>query len=162
MGPEDTARDRPAGRVGVPDLLREWSEGLCFVTDLTPAAIAHAIGADAPVQEGAGHARIEPPPAGLTYVLLVGGPVAHVDIGLERLVVDRAMLEARFGRGRPLPRVDYDRPHVLAYEVAVAGAPARCSVFGRFDERPTTAMVEASGITLRVDAGFDPAVAGST
>src|SRR5262249_39532809 len=136
--------------------------GLCFVTELTPAAIAHAIGAAEPLLDGAGHARIEPPPPGLTYVLLVGGPVAHLDIGLERRVVDRAMLDARFGAGRLLPRVDYDRPHVLAYEVSVAGAPARCSIFGRFDERPTTAIAEASGVTLRVDPGFEQDAPGST
>ena len=159
MEREDTARGR---RVGVADLIRDWSEGLCFVTELSPAAIAHAIGVADPVLDGAGHGRIEPPPSGLTYALLVGGPVAHLDLGLERRVVDRATLDARFGRGHPLPRVDYDRPYVLAYEVSVAGAPARCSVFGRFDERPTTAIVEASGVTLRVDPGFDSATAGST
>jgi hypothetical protein len=131
--------------------LRDWSEGLCFVTDLAPSAIAHAIGTDAPLMDGLGHGRLEPPPAGLVYVLLVGGPVAHVDIGLDRRVVDRAALDERFGSSRPLPRVDYDRPYVLAYEVSVAGAPARCSVFGRFDDEPTTGLVEASGVTLRID-----------
>jgi hypothetical protein len=134
--------------------LRDWSEGLCFVTDLTPEAMAHAVGTAEPVLDGAGHGRIEPPPDGLTYVLLVGGPVAQIDIGLDRRSVDRAGLDARFGTGVLLPRADYDRPYVLAYEVAVAGAPARCSVFGRFERRPATAIVEASGITLRVDAGF--------
>ena len=137
--------------MGVADVLRDWSEGLCFVTDLTPAAMAHAIGAAEPVMDGLGHGRIEPPPSGLSYVLLVGGPVAHADIGLDRRVVDRAALDARFGTGRPSPRVDYERPYVLAYDVSVAGAPARCSVFGRFDDQPTTGIVEASGITLRID-----------
>ena len=151
MEREDTASGRPAGRVGVADVLRDWSEGLCFVTDLTPTAMAHAIGAAEPVMDGLGHGRIEPPPAGLSYVLLVGGPVAHVDIGLDPRVVDRAALDARFGTGRPSPRVDYDRPYVLTYDVSVAGAPAHCSVFGRFDDQPTTGLVEASGITLRID-----------
>jgi len=131
------------------------------VTDLVPAAMAHAVGATEPVLDGVGHGRIDPPPAGLTYVLLVGGPVAHIDIGLDRHVVDRAALDARFGTGQPLPRVDYDRPYVLAYEVSVAGAPSRCSVFGRFEDRPATAIVEASGITLRVDPGFHDGGSGS-
>ena len=132
------------------------------MTEPTPAAIAHAIGVAEPLLDGGDHGRIEPPPPGLTYVLLVGGPVAHLDLGLERRVLDRSMLDARFGPGRPLSRVDYDRPHVLAYEVSVAGAPARCSIFGRFDERPTTEIAEASGITLRVDPGFEPDAPGST
>jgi hypothetical protein len=132
-------------------VLRDWSEGLCFVTDLTPAAMAHAIGTGAPAMDGLGHGRLEPPPAGLAWVHLVGGPVAHLDIGLDRRVVDRADLDSRFGTGRSLPRVDYDRPYVLAYEVSVAGAPARCAVFGRFDDQPTAGNVEASGITLRID-----------
>ena len=132
------------------------------MTEPTPAAMAHAIGTGPPVMDGLGHGRLEPPPQGLAWVLLVGGPVAHLDIGLDRRVIDRSDLDSRFGRGRSIPRVDYDRPYVLAYEVSVAGAPARCSVFGRFDERPATAIVEASGVTLRVDPGFDPAAAGST
>jgi hypothetical protein len=151
MEGEDTARGRLAGRLGIVDVLRDWSEGLCFVTDLTPAAMAHAIGTAPPLTDGLGHARLEPPPAGLAWVLLVGGPVAHLDIGLDRRMVDRADLDARFGTGRSLPRVDYDRPYVLAYEVSVAGAPARCAVFGRFDDEPTTGNVEASGVTLRID-----------
>jgi len=142
-------------------LLRDWSEGLCFVTDPTPAAMAHAVGAAEPVLDGEGHGRIDPPPTGLTYVLLVGGPVAHIDVGLDRRVVDRAALDARFGTGTPLPRVDYGRPYVLAYEVSVAGAPSHCSVFGRFDDRPATALVEASGITFRVDPGFPHSGSGS-
>jgi hypothetical protein len=115
--------------------------------------MAHAIGTAPPVMDGLGlgHGRLEPPPAGLAWVLLVGGPVAHLDIGLDRLVVDRADLDSHFGTGRSLPRVDYDRPYVLAYQVSVAGAPARCAVFGRFDDVPTTGNVEASGITLRID-----------
>ena len=132
-------------------MLRDWSEGLCFVTDLTPVAMAHAIGTAPPVMEGLDHGHLEPPPAGLAWVLLVGGPVAHLDIGLDRRMVDRADLDSRFGRGRSLPRVDYDRPYVLSYEVSVPGAPAGCAVFGRFDDVPTTGNVEACGITLRID-----------
>jgi hypothetical protein len=131
------------------------------VTDLTPAAMAHAIGTAPPVMDGLGHGRLEPPPAGLAWVLLVGGSVAHLDIGLERRAVDRADFDSRFGTRRSLPRVDYDRPYVLAYDVVVAGAPARCSVFGRFDEEPTSGQVEASGVTLRVDPRFEDGVPGS-
>jgi hypothetical protein len=101
--------------------------------------------------DGLDHGRLDPPPAGLAWVLLVGGQVAHVDIGLDRRVVDRAALDSRFGTGRSLPRVDYDRPYVIAYQVSVAGAPAGCSVFGRFDDEPTTGNVEANEITLRID-----------
>ena len=54
------------------------------MTDPTPAAMAHAVGAAEPVLDGEGHGRIDPPPTGLTYVLLVGGPVAHIDVGLDR------------------------------------------------------------------------------
>jgi len=121
------------------------------VTDLTPAAMAQAIGTGPPVMDGLGHGRLEPAPPGFAWVLVVGGPVAHLDIGLDRRVVDRADLDSRFGRGQPIPRVDYDRPYVLAYDVTVAGAPARCAVFGRFEDAPTTGNVEASGVTLRID-----------
>jgi hypothetical protein len=122
------------------------------VTDLTPAAMAHAIGTAPPVVDGLGNGRLEPPPTGLAWVVIVGGPVAHLDIGLDRRMVDRADLDSRFGTSRPLPRVDYDRPYVLAYDVDVAGAPAHCSVFGRFDDEPTTGNTEASGVTLRIDS----------
>ena len=151
MEREDTARRRPTGRIAAADVLRDWSEGLCFVTDLTPVAMAHAIGAPDPVIDGLGHGRIEPPPTGLAYVLLIGGPVAHVDIGLEPRAVDRAALDARFGTGGATPRVDHDRPYVLSYQVSVVGAPAGCSVYGRFDDAPATGIVEASGVTLRID-----------
>lgn len=131
------------------------------MTELTPAAMTHAIGTEQPLMVGLGHGRLEPPPAGLAWVLLVGGPVAHLDIGLERRVVSRADLDSRFGKGRSLPRVDYDRPYVLGYEVSVAGAPARCSVFGRFDDEPTTGNVEASGVSLRIDPRFEDGGSGS-
>ena len=41
MEREDTARGRPAGRVGVADVLRDWSEGLCFVTRRGSRVRAH-------------------------------------------------------------------------------------------------------------------------
>src|SRR5262249_4640762 len=88
----------PGGLLGAEVLIRAGGRGLCFGPGLPPAAMAHAIGAAEPLLDGAGHARIEPPPPGLTYVLLVGGPVAHLDIGLERRVVDRAMLDAASAR----------------------------------------------------------------
>lgn len=122
--------------------------------------MAHAIGTGPPVMDGLGQGRLDPPPAGLAWVHLVGGPVAHLDIGLHRRVIDRAALDSRFGTGRPVPRVDYDRPYVLAYDVSVAGAPSRCSVFGRFDDEPTTGSVEASGVTLRIDPRFEAGAPG--
>jgi hypothetical protein len=131
------------------------------VTDPAPRAMAHAIGTGPPVMDDLGHGRLEPPPTGLAWVLLVGGPVAHLEIGLDRRVVDRAALDSRFGTGRPVPRVDYGRPYVLAYDVSVAGAPARCSVFSRFDDEPTTGGVEASGVTLRIDPRFGAGAPGS-
>jgi hypothetical protein len=126
------------------------------VTELTPVAIAHVIGAAEPEVDHLGHGRLDPPPPGMDLVLLVGGSVAHLDIGLDRGVVDRAALDERFGTGRSLPRVDYGRPYVLAYEVAVAGAPARCTVFARFDDEPTSAQVEASSVSLRIDPRYEP------
>lgn len=121
------------------------------MTEFTPAAMARAIGVAEPEVDSIGHGRLEPPPDGTGWVLVAGRPVAHLEIGLDRGMVDRAALDARFGTGRPLPRVDFDRPYVLAYEVSVAGAPSRCTVFGRFDAEPRSGAVEASGASLRVD-----------
>jgi hypothetical protein len=50
-----------------------------------------------------------------------------------------------------MPRVDYDRPHMLAYDVSVEGAPNRCTVFGRFPEEPKSPDAPVTGVTLRVD-----------
>ena len=50
-----------------------------------------------------------------------------------------------------MPRVDYDRPHMLAYDVQVEGALNRCTVFGRFPEQPQSPEVPVTGVTLRVD-----------
>jgi hypothetical protein len=82
--------------------------------------------------------------------------VPHVDVTFARRVADRADFDVRFGEGRPLPRVDYDRPFLLAYEVSVEGAPARCTVFAQFEREPESGEVEAGGAILRIDPKYEP------
>ena len=122
------------------------------MTDLTPAAMAHAIGAAEPVMDGLGHGRItEPPPSGLSYVLLVGGPVAHADIGLDRRVVDRR-LDARFGSGRPRPASTMTGCTSSPTTSPSVERPRAGSVFGRFDDQPTTGIGRGErNHALRID-----------
>ena len=120
------------------------------MTERTPAAIGRALGYDEVEVDHLGHGLVALP-AGIERIRIVGGDVANLDVTLEPKTMDRAAFDSRFGEGRPIPRVDYDRPFVLAYDVRVEGAPARCSVFARFDDEPTNPGVPASGVTLRID-----------
>jgi hypothetical protein len=98
------------------------------------------------------YARVEPPPLGASSALVVGGTTTpHIELAFDEGLLTRGDLDERFGEGRWMPRVDYDRPHMLAYDVRVEGAPNRCTMFGRFPEQPQSPDVPVTGVTLRVD-----------
>lgn len=102
------------------------------------------------------YVRIEPPPLDATKVMVIGGTVPHVDVALGDSKLTRADFDDRFGAGQEVPRVDFDRPYVLAYDVVVDGAPSRCTVFARFASPPTAPEVQSIGVVLRVDPNPGP------
>ena len=74
----------------------------------------------------------------------------YLDLSLADGGVTRADLDARFGQGRELPRVDAGRPYRVGYHVAVPGAPFTCAVVASFAELPTEAST-ATAVLLRRD-----------
>ena len=121
------------------------------MTERGPDAIVRALELPGNLDHDLSSGRLEPPLPGSTRISVFGESIAHVDLDLEPGVLTRADLDATFGEGRDVPRVDYDRPFVLVYEVAVAGAPSRCTLFVRFPGRPERGDAAVSGLTLRID-----------
>jgi hypothetical protein len=132
--------------------LRAWSEHLCRLVAAGPAETATALGIGGSVVDGRDFATVEPPPPGATKLSLArgDGEVEYLDLQLADGGPTRADLDARFGQGRELPRVDAGRPHRVGYHVAVAGAPFTCAVVASFAEPPTEASV-ATAMLLRRD-----------
>ena len=102
------------------DVVRTWSELLCSATSGADEDLVAALGV-----------ALEPLPLGATEVDLDGGEIgrASIEVRLPPNTITRAQLERRFGAPRELPHVDPRHPHTFAYDVAVAGAAHRCTVF---------------------------------
>ena len=125
--------DRRAG------LVCAWAERLCEARSGAEADVAAALGV-----------RLDPPPLAATRLRVRGGDIPLVELELgEPLVLGD--LERRLGAGNRLPRVDWDRPHVVAFTVARAGAPFRCVALASSDEEPR-AEGPVTRVTLRLDA----------
>jgi hypothetical protein len=145
------------------DQLRTWSEQLCTLPPVDLAAAQQALGlAGALVEQSDDYAIVEPPPAGATRVGLTRehlganqGHLGSVEVVPAGAAITRGELDRRFGAGEPRPRVDFDRPHVVAYRVEVAGAGFRCTVSASFADEPSAASV-ATKISLRRDVVRKP------
>ncbi len=143
------------------DQLRTWSEQLCTLPPVDFTAALAALGiAGSLVVKTSDYSIVEPPPAGASRIGLMRGDnqgkLSSLEVMLDGKALTHAELDRRFGAGQPLPRVDYNRPYVVAYRVEVAGAPFSCAVLASFAEQPTAASV-VTKVTLRRDAvGPDP------
>jgi hypothetical protein len=128
----------PVGPVGAARLL-VWSERLCRVGPGEPADIFAALGIAGSVHTDSwGHRTVQPPPAGADRVELGwdGGRAESVQVTFAAPGPARAEFDVYFGHGQWLPRVHWDRPHVLAYQVEVDGAPSGCTVHPSFADEP--------------------------
>lgn len=138
------------------DQLRTWSEQLCTLPPIDLAGALAALGIPGSLDEKSDdYAIVEPPPAGTTRVGLTRenlgknkGHLGEIEVMPAGAAITRAELDRRFGAGNALPRVDFDRDHVIGYRVEVPGAPFRCAVFASFSEEPTAASA-ATKISLR-------------
>ena len=134
---------RQAWRVSRSDVrvLRSMAERLCTV----------ATGAEEEI-----HAALaiptQPAPLGARGLEVTGGVLsrASVELRFSPPALTRAQLDDMFGQGEALPRTGPGAAHVLAYDVRIAGAPARVSVFARFSEPPEPESGPKS-ILLRID-----------
>ena len=148
------------------ETLRTWSEQLCTLPPVDLAAAVTALGLTGSlVGKSDDYAIVEPPPGGATRLGLsrenLGknkGNLGTLEITLAGTAVTRAELDRRFGAGNLLPRVDYDREYVVSYQVEVAGAGFRCTVFASFAEDPAAASA-ATKINLRRDVVRSPGAA---
>ncbi len=125
------------------EILRDWAARLCGArpgSQLTEADLAAALGLP-----------LDPPPPGVVGTRLRGGdiPIVELELRPPLLLGD---LDRLLGAGNRLPRVDWDRPHVVAYDVAVRGAAWRCVILARCDQ-PPEASAPVARVTLRLDPG---------
>jgi len=134
------------------DVLQRWAERLCRSHGGSAAELIETLGLDRQLVQRGTVMELEPPPLGADKVMVSGGALglAHVDVRLPEGALTRAHLDARFGAGRTLPRVGAHHPQVIAYDVTVAGAPGRCTVFGHF-RRGTNDAAPASAVVLRTE-----------
>jgi hypothetical protein len=117
------------------DVVRRWADKLCQLEQaVTAAELMRAIGLDRPLVANGTGMEMASAPLGADQVTLTGGELgsAYIDIRLPEGALTRAHLDARFGVGQSLPRVGASHPQPIAYQVVVAGAPARCTLFGNF------------------------------
>lgn len=127
------------GRVVDGLLLLAWATRLCRVESTDSAVVLRALAV-----------QLTPPTDGFAR-LAVGedsGGFFYLEGEFARTSLTRASLDETFGAGNELPRVHYDRPHVVAYRVEVADAPHYVDVFARFTEPPAPAAPAISA-TLR-------------
>lgn len=137
------------------ELLRAWSERICNLAADDAGEVAKALGIGGKLAEQGGDAvSVEPPPAGAKEVTLgrLRGAFTRVEIVFDRELL-RAEFDRAFGEGRLLPRVGPGRPYIVAYQVALAGAPFTCEVLAKipnYDDEPHAGSVVGE-VNLRRD-----------
>jgi len=120
------------------ELLRDWAARLCGARSGSEADLAAALGIP-----------LDPPPPGVTRTRLRGGDIPIVELELAP-PLPLGDLDRLLSAGNRLPRVDWDRPHVVAFQVAVPGASWRCVILASCDQVPA-ADAPVSRVTLRLD-----------
>jgi hypothetical protein len=121
--------------------VRAMAERLCAVANGTEAEILAALAVPT-----------NPPPLGASECLVTAGELsrASVELRFPAGVLMKGQLDATFGAANELPRTGPRAAHVLGYDLRVAGAPARISVYARFAE-PPRAETSAKSVLLRID-----------
>ena len=116
------------------DLLRTWATQLCHARSGAPDDLVAALG---------------PLPPGITASRIRGGdtPLVELELGDPLRLGD---LDRLLGAGNRLPRVDWDRPHVVAFTIEVPRAPYRCVLLASCDQSPAPAA-PVTRVTLRLD-----------
>jgi hypothetical protein len=132
---------RPAPARSDAALLRAMAERLCAVAKGNADEIRRALSMP-----------LEPPPLGASEVLVTAGvlSVAAVELRWSPPRFTRAQLDGVFGQGQALPRTGPGASHEIAYAVAVAGSPAKLTVFASFARHPAP-EVAAKNVVLRID-----------
>lgn len=120
------------------ELLRTWATQLCRARSGAPDDLVAALGVP-----------LDPPPPGITASGIRGGDIPLVELEL-RDPLPLGDLDRLLGAGIRLPRVDWDRPHVVAYTIEVARAPYRCVLLASCDQSPAPAA-PVTRVTLRLD-----------
>lgn len=133
-------------------LLATWAGVLARLPAADTATVVAALGADGRLTPRFGNLVVEPPPAGLTEMVVAerDGDVFYVEIVLPAAAVTRAELDAALGEGRWIPRVHWQDPVPLAHRVEVLGAPHTCMVFAYYATTPEPTDSPAS-VMLRRD-----------
>ena len=124
-------------------LLRTIAERLCQVQTGAESEIRAALAIP-----------IEPAPLGARELEIYGGVLSRATVELKWSLpsaVTKADIDRVFGgTGEPLPRTGPGASHVFAYNVSVAGAPAKISVYASFADKPRP-ETGAKGVMFRID-----------
>lgn len=149
FAPEEYARVLAERRA---DVLVDWARRIAAGTGETPAELLRDLGIDRALVPDFGDEAIEPPPLGATRIRLRGGvpSMASVDVKPAAGTLTLGMLDSRLGERHELPRLHWDSPHTLAYDVRSAEPPGRCTVFARTLESPGPDTAVGS-VTLRTE-----------
>lgn len=93
---------------------------------------------------------LSPAPLAGSSARVRGGDIPTFDVELAEGTLVRGDLDARLGAPQTSPRTGPGAAFNLAYDVDVAGAPHRCTVFARFASDPQATSSPAS-VMFRLD-----------
>ena len=120
------------------EILRAWASRLCNARSSAPADLAAVLGVP-----------LDSPSPGIIGARARGGDIPLVELDLA----DHLPLgdfDRLLGTGNRLPRVDWDRPHVIAYTIEVPRAPYRCVLLASCDQ-PPSATAPVARVSFRLD-----------
>jgi hypothetical protein len=134
------------------DVLVDWARRIAIGQGETPAALLRDLGIDRALVRDFGDEAVEPPPLGARGVRLRGGvpSMASVVVTPATGTLTLGMLDARLGDRHELPRLHWDSPYVLMYDVRPVAPAGRCSVFAHTWESPGPGT-EVRSVTLRTE-----------
>jgi hypothetical protein len=134
------------------DVLVDWARRIAAGTGETPAGLMRDLGIDRALVPDFGDEAIEPPPLGAARVRLREGvrSMASVDISPAAGTLTLGMLDVRLGERYELPRLHWDSPYTLAYDVVSSDPAGRCTVFAETFESSAPGA-EVSRVVLRTE-----------
>ena len=136
----------------VADLLAGWARRIAAGDGQTPQGLQRDLGVDGTLVASFGDMALEPAPAGFRQVHLRGGvpSMATVEVWPVEGAITLGLLDERLGPREELPRVHWDSPRTVAYDVSSDQPPGRCTVFARTSETPAPAAAVTS-VLLRTE-----------